>query len=332
MPFLDEIKIHVAAGEGGDGRVSFRREKFVNKGGPDGGDGGRGGNVVIRATTSQSSLEQLASKHNYRSEDGAPGGQANRHGKDGADLIIDVPVGTFVRDAARGNILKDLDRPEAEVIIARGGKGGRGNARFSTSVDRTPRRAEEGEAGEERELLLELKLIADVGLLGYPNAGKSTLLRAISGSSPKVGAHPFTTLTPNLGILEHDFAPYVIADVPGLIEGAHQGRGLGHRFLKHVERTRVLLHLVDGAATDDPLAVWRAVRYEIEAYGETLGARLELLVITKMDLVDAVTRKSLEAEVAASGKTAYFVSAHTKEGLPELIEALVLQVQAARAG
>ncbi len=327
MPFLDEVQINVRSGDGGSGRTSFRREKYVPKGGPDGGDGGKGGDIVIVADRRLSSLESLLAKRTFRAKHGGPGEAGRRHGRNGKDLRIVVPVGTLVRDAERGHVLRDLDRDGAELIVATGGNGGRGNSRFATSTDRTPSRSEPGQPGEGRDIILELKLIADVGLVGFPNAGKSTLLHALSGAQPKIGAYPFTTLTPNLGILEVDYEPYVVADVPGLIEGAHQGRGLGDQFLRHVERTRVLLHVVDASAETDPLKAWRAVRDEIEAYGDALAAKPEVVVLNKIDVVE--DRTAIMRGLAAAGVEAYLVSALTGEGAGELIAAIVARVREA---
>ncbi len=329
MPFRDEVRIRVRAGDGGAGRVSFRREKYVPKGGPDGGDGGDGGSVVIEVDPNLGSLEGIDPRRAHRAEDGRPGGGAKCHGRNGEDLVLRVPAGTLVRDGERGHVLKDLDRAGATVVIAKGGKGGKGNARFATSTDRTPTKATPGTPGEERSLHLELKIIADVGLLGFPNAGKSTLLHALSGANPQVGAYPFTTLTPNLGILEHEWEPYVIADVPGLIEGAHRGKGLGDRFLKHVERTRVLLHLVDAADGSAGVAErYRAVRDEVAAYSDELARKPEIVVLTKLDLVE--DRPALEAELEEAGVRGVLVSAETRDGVDALIDALVAAVRAAR--
>jgi GTP-binding protein len=331
VTFLDELRISVKAGDGGDGSASFRREKYVPKGGPDGGDGGAGGDIVIRAERKILSLESLGSKRIFRAEDGRPGTGNKCHGRDGRDLVLRVPAGTLVKDAERGHVLKDLDADGASVIVANGGKGGRGNPHFASAENRTPRRAEHGKPGESRTLVLELKLIADVGLLGYPNAGKSTLLGALSSAAPRVGSYPFTTLTPNLGILEVDWEPYVIADVPGIIEGAHQGKGLGHRFLRHVERTRVVLHLIDAASDVDPAEAYRAIRAEIAAYGSELASKPEIVVLTKMDLVEDRDRvAAIARNLVPGGAAPHLVSAHTGEGLEDLVRALVAAVRGAR--
>jgi len=330
VSFVDELRINVRAGDGGNGCVSFRREKYVPKGGPDGGDGGDGGDVIIRADGKILSLESLGSKRRFKAQNGQPGTGSKCHGRNGRDLTILVPAGTLVRDGERGHVLKDLDEDGSSIVVATGGKGGRGNPHFASAAFRTPRRAEPGRPGEQRSLTLELKLIADVGLLGYPNAGKSTLLGAISNASPEVGAYPFTTLTPNLGILEVDWEPYVIADVPGIIEGAHRGRGLGQRFLRHVERTRVLLHLIDASAAGgrEPEVAYRSVRDEIEAYAAELRTKPEIVALTKMDEVD--DREAVEQAARRFTANPHFVSAVTGEGLADLAAALVDAVNSAR--
>lgn len=329
MPFVDELRIDVVAGDGGAGRVSFRREKFVPRGGPDGGDGGDGGAVILLADSKLMSLESLASRRIYRAENGASGGGNKKHGKNGADLVLEVPAGTLIKDAERGHVLKDLDRSGAQVVIAQGGKGGRGNTRFATSTDRTPRKAEPGTPGERRELRLELKLIADVGLVGYPNAGKSTLLNALSSAQPRIAPYPFTTLTPNLGIIDHDYEAYVVADVPGLIEGASEGKGLGHQFLRHVERTRVLLHLIDASDPRPVGEAYQAVRDEMDAFGGELLSKPETVVLTKMDLVE--DRDDVVRQAREHGLEPQLVSSVTREGVQELIEDLATKVEAARS-
>lgn len=330
MRFRDELEITVKAGDGGDGRVSFRREKYIPKGGPDGGDGGDGGNVVLEAVTKLMSLESLAVQHHYRAENGVGGGGNKMFGRAGSDLVLRVPIGTLVKDPERGHVLKDLDVAGASIVIAKGGQGGRGNARFATATDRVPTRAEPGKPGEERALKLELKIIADVGLIGFPNAGKSTLLAALSSARPKVGAWAFTTLSPNVGIVEYEFEPFVVADVPGLIEGASQGKGLGDRFLRHVERTRVLLHLVDASDPDAVAAAYRAVRNEIHSYSEVLATKPELVVFTKLDLIDSEYRKELESVARELGVKPVLCSAHSGEGIDEVRAAMVEHVRAAR--
>lgn len=331
MRFRDELTITLKAGDGGPGRVSFRREKYIPKGGPDGGDGGKGGDIIFLTDPKLMSLESLATQRIYRAPSGEKGGQNNCSGKSGNDLILKVPVGTLVKDPEHGNVLKDLDHNGASVIIALGGKGGRGNTRFATATDRVPSRAEEGMPGEEREVKLELKLIADAGLVGFPNAGKSTLLAALSHARPKIGNYAFTTLSPNIGVVEVDYEPYVIADVPGLIEGASQGKGLGDRFLRHVERTRVLLHLVDASDPEAVEATYATVRDEIAAYSADLAKKPELVVFTKLDLVDDEGRTRL-VEIAKRLEIApVLCSSSTGEGLETIRQAIVERVRKYRS-
>lgn len=289
--FIDEADIYVRGGRGGDGCVSFRREKHVPRGGPDGGDGGDGGSVIIRADEQLTTLLDMTQRARYLAGNGRPGSGKRRSGKSGEDVVIRIPVGTILRDRDRGNILRDLTEPGEEVRVARGGRGGHGNKYFATAIDQTPRYAEEGRPGGERWLHLELKLIADVGLVGLPNAGKSTLLSHMSSAHPKIADYPFTTLQPQLGIVEGgDLARFVLADIPGLIEGAHQGVGLGDEFLKHIERTRLILHVVDAAPPEGspaPDEAYRVLRKELAAYSPELAARPEIVVANKMDLTGA---------------------------------------------
>lgn len=321
--FRDEARIFVRGGDGGGGCISFRREKYVPKGGPDGGDGGRGGEVTLVATTGESTLYHLARSPHFRATRGGHGMGNDRHGKRGESVEIPVPVGTIVRDATTGIVLKDLALAGDRALVARGGSGGRGNARFKSSVNQTPRRADPGGVGEERTLLLELKLIADVGLLGLPNAGKSTLITKVSSATPKVADYPFTTLHPHPGIVElPGFRRFVMMDIPGLIEGAHQGHGLGDRFLRHVERTRVLVHLVDLAPLPDeptPEESYRVILDEITAFGHGLAEKPRLTVFSKGDLIpDPAVRA---AELAADlGIEAYAVSSPTGLNLDRLLE------------
>ncbi len=290
MSFIDKTQIRVKAGDGGSGSCSFRREKFIPKGGPDGGDGGAGGNVILEASTSESSLVSLVFKRSYRAKNGTNGAGKGLYGHKGDDLILKVPVGTVVRDLDSGEVIADLDENGAQAIVANGGRGGRGNIHFATSTNRAPRKFESGREGEERQLELELKMIADAGLVGYPNAGKSTLISNLSDARPKVAPYPFTTLHPVGGVVEYpDYRRLTLADIPGLIDGAHRNVGLGHAFLRHIERTSVLLYVldmggVDGRAPWDDLA---SLEQELELYLPGLSKRPSLIVANKMDLPDA---------------------------------------------
>lgn len=326
--FVDECEIHVAAGRGGDGCLSFRREKYVPRGGPDGGDGGRGGSVVFVASGHVNSLLKVARRPHYRAGNGQPGGPSNKSGRGAADLVVEVPAGTQVFDGARGHLLGDLLRPGERLEVARGGAGGRGNAAFATSIVQAPRQTEPGDPGEKRDLRLELKLFAQVGLVGLPNAGKSTFLASISRARPKVANYPFTTLTPQVGVAEvGDYDTLVVADLPGLIEGAAQGHGLGHQFLRHVERCRVLLVLVDvsdGADTPADEAV-RVLRGELERYSAALSTRPWLVAATKVEDGAARARAvELEREL---GREVRAISAHTGEGVDGLLRELHALVQ-----
>ncbi len=283
---VDEAKIFVASGKGGDGMISFRREKYVPRGGPSGGDGGRGGDVVLRADSNLNTLYFFRKRVHFQAKHGVKGGSSNKTGADAPPTIVRVPSGTIVRDAETGGLIADLVAPDSHAVVARGGRGGKGNAHFKSSANQAPRLAEKGEPGMERWLTLELKLIADVGLVGLPNAGKSTLLSVVSNAKPKIADYPFTTLQPNLGTVIYDNRDLVFADIPGLIEGAHAGVGLGHAFLRHVQRTRILLHILDGAA-DDPIADYNQIRAELALYDADLAQRPEIVVINKLDLPEA---------------------------------------------
>jgi GTP-binding protein len=329
--FRDEAKIDVEAGRGGDGRISFRREKYVPRGGPDGGDGGRGGDVVFVADPSVNTLYDPYRERRYRAQDGEGGGSNNRHGADGEPCVLRLPVGTIVRDAARGNVLCDLKSPGQRVVIAKGGRGGRGNKHFANATRQVPRIAEAGREGERRPLDLELKLIADVGLIGLPNAGKSTLLSRISAARPKIGNYPFTTLIPEVGVVSlGDDKSMVVADIPGLIEGAHEGHGLGDRFLRHVERTRMLLQLVDcavdGASADGdgPAEAFSVVDKELVKFSKALAARPRLVVATKVEDAEAEARAdALDKSLRRRRRPKCLrISAATGKGLRELLSAV----------
>ncbi|HEY3215506.1 MAG TPA: GTPase ObgE [Candidatus Eisenbacteria bacterium] len=323
---IDLARIHVVAGKGGNGCISFRREKYVPRGGPDGGDGGRGGSVWLVAEPQARTLLDCREQSRYRASDGRAGSGNRRTGKDGDDLVIGVPPGTVVKHAETGEVLVDLVEPGARWIAARGGRGGRGNARFATSTRQAPRRADPGEPGEERVLELELKLIADVGLLGLPNAGKSTLLARISRARPRTGPYPFTTLEPNLGWVElSDHRRFSVADLPGLIEGAHLGKGLGLEFLRHVERTRVLVLMVDVAA-DSPARDLELVERELECYSPALRAKPRLVVLSKGDLLPPERRAGAPERVDLPH--ALLVSAHSGLGMEGLLEAMWERVRA----
>jgi GTP-binding protein len=324
--FVDEIDVFVKGGDGGAGCVSFRREKFVPRGGPDGGDGGDGGSVVLEADPSITTLLDFHYQRHYTAERGQHGEGSNRQGRSGGDTILRVPLGTVVSERDGGEPLGDLTERGQRLTVARGARGGRGNARFATSTNRAPRRADLGRAGEERWIHLELKLLADVGVIGFPNAGKSTLVSRLSAAKPKIADYPFTTLAPTLGIVRAgDDRSFVIADLPGLIPGAASGKGLGHRFLRHVERTRVLVHLIDldPGTGRDPLADYRAIRDELSAYSEELAVRPEIVVVNKVELPGTgETRALVERFCAERGLSFHAISAVTGEGLPALVHAL----------
>ncbi len=323
--FLDEVRISVRAGAGGDGASTFRREAHVPRGGPDGGDGGRGGSVYLRVDAGQTTLRDFRFKHQFAASSGSRGEGSRRHGKAGKDLYLTVPPGTAVLDEATGALLADLVAVGQTTMVARGGRGGLGNTHFTTSTHQAPKHSLKGEPGQETEVRLELRLIADVGLVGLPNAGKSTLLAALTAATPKIAAYPFTTLEPNLGVMDlgiTDGRKPTIADVPGLIEGASTGAGLGHAFLRHVERTRILLHIVDGASRD-PVWDHNVIRDELEAHDPALLAKPQLVVFNKMDLAEA--RESwpvFAAAMLALGRQVVAISADEGEGLEALREAV----------
>lgn len=325
--FFDEALIHVRAGKGGDGMLSFRREKFVPLGGPNGGNGGAGGSVYLVANRRLNTLIQFKRQRHFRAASGAPGESKDMQGKQGTDLLIDVPPGTIVRDAKTNEVLADLVQDGQRVLVARGGRGGRGNAAFKSPTNQAPRIVEKGEPGEVRSLRLELKLIADVGIIGAPNAGKSTLLAAVSAARPKIADYPFTTLTPNLGVATIDQQTLVLADIPGLIEGSHAGAGLGTRFLRHIERTRVLIHLLDGAAAA-PLQDFESINQELELFSPKLAAKPQVVALNKMDLPQAQQSwPTVQAAMRKQGLPVFAISAATGQGTRELLYATLKVVE-----
>ncbi len=332
--FLDRVKIYVKAGDGGAGAVSFRREKYVPRGGPDGGSGGRGGAVVLEASGRLHTLTEFRYRKHFRADSGGRGEGNNRHGKNGRDLVLKVPPGTAVHDAISNDLLADLVQEGERFVMAQGGRGGRGNATFKGPTRQAPRMAELGAPGESRWLLLELKLTADVGIVGMPNAGKSTLLAAVTAARPKIADYPFTTLVPNLGVVETDSgASFVLADIPGLIEGAHQGAGLGQEFLRHVERTRVLLHVLDASAgpAEELLRRYAQVQTELKAYRPELARRAQLVVLNKMDAVtDRESIDRFQQAMLGRRRRVYLISAATRAGCDELLDATWEALQAER--
>ena len=324
--FIDRAKIHVQGGNGGNGVTAFRREKFVPRGGPSGGDGGRGGDVFVVADPSLNTLLHLRYNPRHVADRGLHGEGSNCSGHTGEDHVVNVPVGTQIFDLETGDLLADLAEPGTRWLAAKGGRGGFGNAHFATSTNRAPRYHQEGGKGEERDLQLELKLLADVGLVGFPNAGKSTFISKVSAARPKIADYPFTTLEPNLGVVDlGDFRTFVIADIPGLIEGAHTGAGLGDRFLRHVERTKLLLHLVDVSSMSgrETVSDYLTVNRELEAYNPELAIRPQFVVATKLDALDEPERlESLKTEVEKDGKRFFGISSATGEGVRELVHAI----------
>ena len=324
MHFLDQAKIYVRSGSGGPGAVSFRREKFIEFGGPDGGDGGKGGDVVFEAVPGLNTLIDFRYTQHFRAPRGKGGAGSNRTGAGGENLVIKVPVGTqILADDDERTLLSDLTREGERVVLLKGGLGGRGNASYKSSTNRAPRQHQTGEAGEELWVWLRLKLLADVGLVGLPNAGKSTFLNSVSNAAAKVGDYPFTTLRPQLGVVCHKGREFVLADIPGLIEGAAEGAGVGDRFLGHVERTRLLLHLVD-ASGDNPAEAWRIVRDELASYGAGLDLKTEVVALTKADLLDGKQLKKVVAAIEKlSGAKCYAVSAPLEQGLEPLLDSII---------
>jgi len=333
MKFVDEAEILVRGGRGGNGCVSFRREKYVPRGGPDGGDGGKGGDVYVQAKENLLTLYDLRLKRVYIAENGQPGQGKQKNGRKGKDLYIYVPPGTLVYeidDNGEKKLLADLDVKDKSILVARGGRGGRGNTHFKSPVQRAPRIAERGEEGEEKRLFLELKLIADVGLIGLPNAGKSTFISKVSAARPKIASYPFTTLTPQLGVVEGDVGErIIIADIPGLIEGAHKGQGLGDRFLRHVLRTKVLVHLlsVEEISLDSPFDGFELINEELSKFDPALVSKPQIQVINKIDLLDEGQKKYLKKRLERLSKEVYLLSLKTKEGLNKVMERIWLEVK-----
>ena len=333
MQFVDYVKIHVKAGDGGRGCVSFRREKYVPRGGPNGGDGGRGGNIIIKSTNQLNTLLDFKYKREYKAGRGGHGKGKNMHGKDGEDMIIPVPIGTVIKDGDSGEIITDLDSEGKYHVVVKGGRGGLGNAHFATSVRQAPRFAQPGEKGDERELILELKLLADVGLIGLPNAGKSTLISVITSAKPKIADYPFTTLVPTLGVVKlGSFRSFVVADIPGLIEGAHKGAGLGFQFLRHVERTSVLLHLIDVSymAEGDPIENYEKINKELRLYSSALLEKYQAVAATKIDVADKKRLDSLEQYCKINNIDFFALSALTGQGVKKLLPYLALKVEEKR--
>jgi GTPase len=336
--FIDEAKIRVKAGDGGNGCVAFRREKYVPRGGPSGGDGGKGGDVIMESSERHNTLVHFRFNPEYKAQRGRHGEGSNRTGREGEDVVLKVPVGTIVYDEETGEKMHDFSRPDERIAVARGGRGGRGNARFATATHQAPREHEDGRPGEERVFRLELKLLADVGLVGYPNVGKSTLISRISAARPKIADYPFTTLQPNLGVVVAGKPPadrsFVVADIPGLIEGAHSGAGLGTQFLRHLERTRLLVHLVDvsdASGRPDPLKDVEVIRQELESFGAHLEEKPIILVASKIDIVNKNKLAKLKRYCKKQRMELFPISAVTGKGIDELKYAMAEKVEEVRA-
>ena len=325
--FIDYTKIYIKAGNGGDGAVAFRREKYVPKGGPAGGNGGNGGSIIFTADPNLTTLLDFQYKRRYLAEDGAPGGSSLKDGRGGKDIVIRVPVGTIIKEENSEEILCDLDEAGKEFIAAKGGRGGKGNSNFATPTNRTPRFAEDGKPGPEKFLVLELKLIADVGLVGFPNAGKSTLISVISDAKPKIADYPFTTLEPNLGIVRYkDFKSITVADIPGIIEGAHLGKGLGLKFLRHIERTKILLLMID-ITSEDYAGDFKTLLAELNQYSKVLSKKKKILAFTKSDLIEpSEVKKILKKKIRGYEGPLLVISAATKSGISELLDELWKQL------
>jgi len=331
MKFLDEAKIHIRSGNGGAGCVSFRREKFIEFGGPDGGDGGRGGDVVAECVEGLNTLIDYRFQQHFRAKTGMHGMGKNRSGANGADVVLKVPVGTQIFEEDGETLIADMTEPGQRLVLAKGGNGGFGNTYFKSSTNQAPRRANPGLEGEEKTIVLRLKLIADAGLVGLPNAGKSTFLAAVSAAKPKIADYPFTTLTPGLGVVTVDTRSFVLADIPGLIEGAHEGAGLGDRFLGHLERCRILIHLVDGTA-EDVAEAYHVIRGEIEAYGAGLEEKPEILCLNKADALSEEEREEKKAILAAeSGGEVYVISGVSGEGVTDVLRLAADEIGIRRA-
>ncbi len=325
MKFIDETLITVRSGDGGSGCVSFRRERFIPLGGPDGGDGGKGGDVILETTSRKRTLYHFQFKRDFKARRGGNGLGQQKTGRKADDIVIEIPPGTLVTDAETGQVVKDFVHPGERLVVAKGGRGGQGNRRFKSSTNRSPRFAQPGEPGEALTLRLELKLLADVGIIGLPNAGKSTLTRAVSAASPNVGNYPFTTLRPSLGVVQTGWGePFVVADIPGLIKDAHKGAGLGIQFLRHIERTRILLHLIDASEIDpdNPLSVYETINTELALYNETLAKKPQIVVLNKLDIPGASELADI-FRAAAKGKKVMSVSALEKDGIEALISQLI---------
>ncbi len=319
--FIDQAEIEIKAGDGGDGAVTFRREKYVPKGGPSGGNGGNGGDVIIQALSNLNTLLDFKYKRKYFAGDGAIGGSSLKDGKNGANVLIKVPVGTIIKDFENEKILADLDEEGKKIIIAKGGKGGKGNSNFATSTNQTPRFAEKGRKGESKKIILELKLIADVGIVGFPNAGKSTLISVISSAKPKIANYPFTTLEPNLGIVFYkDYKSFTVADIPGIIEGAHEGKGLGLKFLRHIERTKLLLFLIE-TTSENIEKDFRILSDELKQYSKKLSERKKIIALSKSDLLEKKNMDRIESKkIFKENLPVITISAVTNKGIPQLLD------------
>jgi len=331
--FCDEVSFSVHSGKGGNGCISFRKEKYIPKGGPDGGDGGWGGHVIFKANSNLNTLSHLRGRKNYNAGDGEKGHGKNMHGKNGESRIIEVPLGTLIY--VEDTLIRDISAHDEEFIIVRGGRGGFGNAHFASATRRAPDFAELGDIPETKDVHLELKLIADAGIIGIPSAGKSTLISVISNAKPKIADYPFTTLIPNLGVCDHKEYSFLVSDIPGLIEGASEGKGLGHEFLKHIERCALLVHVLDGSHLDKIVEEYRIIRNELRAYSSTLGEKKEILVVNKIDVLDedlvGLLKEKLLEELGITDKEVFFISGVTHQGLTPLLDRLVLLIKEHRA-